>query len=135
MHRSDDGGATWRAVTGMSGQTVLALAVAPTTPPTLYAGTASGSIFRSVDGGAIWNETYGSNGDYVTTIVINPTVPTRVYAIASSSGVLRSIDGGLTWNIWRGFDEATALAIEPVQPTVLYVGTWRGVQRWTGDDR
>ncbi len=140
VHRSDDGGATWRAVTaGMSGQRVLALAVAPTTPPTLYAGTgsgASGSIFRSVDGGATWNETdITSPADSVSAIAVDPTVPARVYAVASSPGVLRSIDGGLTWDIWRRYDIATALAIEPAQLAVIYVGTWRGVYRWTVDDR
>ena len=63
LYKSVDGGANWRqSSNGISYQfgatfllTVNNLAIDPTTPPTLYATTTSGGIFKSTDGGGQWN--------------------------------------------------------------------------------
>ena len=56
VFKSTDGGATWSAVnTGCRSPRVSALAIDPTTPTTLYAGTDGGGVFKSTDGGASWS--------------------------------------------------------------------------------
>jgi hypothetical protein len=62
----------------------------------------------------------------VTAVVVDPTNPNKVYLGAAQGGVWRSLDGGNTWTAI--FDSAQSLAIgalamSPVDPTKLYVGT------------
>src|SRR5439155_904852 len=53
LFKSTDGGTNWQP-TGLARTNVRAIAIDPTTPTTLYAGTDSG-VFKSVDGGATWS--------------------------------------------------------------------------------
>lgn len=55
VFKSADGAATWTAMsgTGLTNQDIQALAVAPLTPPKIYAGTQSG-MFRITEGDTIW---------------------------------------------------------------------------------
>ena len=55
MFKSTNGGANWSAVnTGLTDTEVYALAIDPTTPATLYAGT-YGGVFKSTNGGGDWS--------------------------------------------------------------------------------
>ena len=54
VFRSDDGGATWRALPGAHGKSIRALAMAPSDHNTLVIGALDG-VFRSRDGGATWD--------------------------------------------------------------------------------
>jgi hypothetical protein len=67
---------------------VQALAINPTTPTTLYAGTGDGGVFKSTDGGATWtaNSTGLTNLD-VQALAINPTMPTTLYAGTDGNSV------------------------------------------------
>jgi hypothetical protein len=51
VFKSANGGATWSA-TGAGPTNVLALAIDPLNPNTLYAGTYGGGVFKSTNGGA-----------------------------------------------------------------------------------
>ena len=44
----------WTSI-GPEGGIILALAIDPTTPSTLYAGTDGGGVFKSTNGGAAWS--------------------------------------------------------------------------------
>ena len=74
--RSDDGGATW--TTGVSGPTqtgVTALAVAPSVPGTLYAGTQyrfGGGLFKTTDGARNWSSL--PIGVAVESIAVDPSM-------------------------------------------------------------
>jgi hypothetical protein len=84
---------------------ILALAIDPVTPTTLYAGTEHGT-FKSMDGGGSWRWVTSlpdTNSDYVEMLhvdrlVIDLTTPTTLYAATWGSGVLKSTDGGESWN-------------------------------------
>ena len=55
MFKSTDAGGTWTAVnTGLTNATVLALAINPSTPTILYAGT-FGGVFKSTNAGGSWS--------------------------------------------------------------------------------
>jgi subtilisin-like proprotein convertase family protein len=104
-------------------------------------------FLKSMDGGATWRlldsldnrpafsaRTHDFNGSTAFKIVVDYTNPDVVYAALATSGAIdpnipgdtgggvwRSFDGGLTWTRTRvGF--ATDLAIDPVNPEVLYAG-------------
>jgi len=97
VFKSTDGGATWSAtgLTGVGG--VLALAINPLTPSTVYAGTSGGGVFESTDRGASWNAT-GLTSVGVLGLAIDPSTPTTLYAGTDPSGVYKSTNGGANWN-------------------------------------
>ena len=59
---------------------VLVLALDPTTPTTLYAGTRDG-VFKTTDGGTSWSSvnTGLANLD-IRALALDPTTPTTLYA-------------------------------------------------------
>lgn len=65
----------------------------------------------------------------VTNIVIHPTNENIVYVGTAQGGVYRTLDGGTTWTALT--DDALslangALALDPLDPTTLFVGTGEG---------
>jgi len=131
VYKSIDGAANWFPVNhGLPGNNVTALAIDPTDPATVYAGTTG--VFKSIDGGANWVD--ASNGipdiDQVHALAIDPSSPSTVYAGTSdgaqglNGGVYKSTDGGLNWVPSRAgmpIDAGiTALAMDPKDPSTLY---------------
>jgi len=53
--KSTDAGASWQTMnTGLRETQIVALAINPAQPTSLYAASASGQIFRSTDGAVTW---------------------------------------------------------------------------------
>jgi photosystem II stability/assembly factor-like uncharacterized protein len=106
--------AVWRPV-GPYGGTVTILAVSPSDPQTVLAGTTADGVFRSADGGATWQRSIDYNGT-AWPIVFDPRRPGTVYASVGLS-VLRSRNGGKTWTSFAGGPPSTnviiALAVDP----------------------
>lgn len=103
IHKSTDGGKTWRKIkSGLPSEHVgrIGLAVAPSNPDTVYAVVESidkkGGIFRSTDFGETWelrNE-YQGQPMYWCHIVVDPKNSERLYFMDVYSQV--SDDGGKT---------------------------------------
>src|SRR5262245_38596977 len=97
-------GAVW-TTHGPNDGHIGAIAVDPSTPTTVYAGTDSGGFFKSLDRGDTWSpiDTGISDVEFLTMtgIAVDPVTPTRIYASASlglSGGILRSTDAGASWS-------------------------------------
>ena len=86
---------------GPYGGDVMALAINPTTPGTLYAGTDGGGIFKSTDAGGTWSAVNtGLTSPNVRTLAINPTTPATLYAgTVFGAGVFKSTNSGATWTV------------------------------------
>jgi cysteine-rich repeat protein len=122
--KSTDGGATWSGV-DFPGLPVFD----PKNPMTLYAGA-----LKSTDGGETWNATGLPAGLFVDPLVIDPKNPMTLYVGAYpcvncdlGASVYRSTDGGDTWStVVTGLPSdvfwITALAVDPINPTTLYLG-------------
>ncbi|MBU6430609.1 MAG: hypothetical protein KGR26_16445, partial [Cyanobacteria bacterium REEB65] len=55
VHRSEDGGATWKMINnGFATTNVRSIAQSPTDPKIFYAGTNGSGLYRSKDAGEIW---------------------------------------------------------------------------------
>ena len=55
IYKSRDGGRTWTNISkGMSHSRVIAMAVDPSYPATVYAGTKGDAVYKSYDGGQRW---------------------------------------------------------------------------------
>ena len=98
MFKSQNGGASWSDVNGtfLTNTDVLALAVDPLTPGTLYAGTDSGAVYKSTNGGDTWEAASEGLGDvrYVSALAIDPQHPINLYA-GTSEGVFKSTNGAV----------------------------------------
>jgi len=98
VYQSTDGGLSWPAMSlpaGISPVTIGALAVAPSSPATLYVTLfVDPRIFRSDDHGATWRQVgllLRATGDSQA-IVVDPRSPDRVYT-ANWGGIFTSTDG------------------------------------------
>ena len=129
----------WTSI-GPYGAGISSLAIDPSTPTTLYAGTGVG-VFKSTDGGATWFQvntglsTSSEGGLDVTALVVNPSTPSTLYAGIFGGGVFKSTDGGANWfesNTGLG-TWVTALAIDPSTPTTLYHGGPYGLSKSTDE--
>ena len=73
---------------GPAGERIQALAIDPTSPSTLYAGSSRGGVFKSTDGGGSWSAVnsglthpnLGGRLPVVNALAINPLTPSTVYA-------------------------------------------------------
>lgn len=111
---------TWSR-SGVPGERVTALAVQPTSPPTIYAGTAGGDIHRSTDGGASFAlvERIGSP---VTQLVADPGDPQVTYAVAWD--LYRSGDGSAWTSVGLAPGETKlGLAVDPSDGRRLFATT------------
>ncbi|HYV19922.1 MAG TPA: hypothetical protein VFC25_12930 [Verrucomicrobiae bacterium] len=153
IYKSPDRGATWfRYDDGLTyyetcpncylykwHQYVNRIAVDPSNPLTLYAGTSysgdpsTGGVFKSEDGGRSWRRagegllTAGSRG--VSDVVIDPRQGHDLY-IATFDGIYRSQDGAISWDPLRERIEdpvPRTIALDPRSPGALYAGTAAGV--------
>ena len=136
LFKSTDGGGSWTetnwGLTSGSYNFIVALAIDPLTPSTLYAGTNEG-VSKSTNGGASWTEVLTGTGRDVTCLAIDPLTPSTLYAGARNDGIVfKSTDGGASWR-FRGLSGRTvgAVAIDPVTPSTVYAGTNFGVAKST----
>ena len=136
LFKSDDGGSHWRSVaTGLKG--VYTVAVDPDRPATvLAAGSTSpgqtapspDSIARSTDAGRTWTRAAFATR-WVSVVAVGG--PNAYAGTADGFGVFGSTDGGRTWRSIgpRGVIYVQALAIDPRNPSVVYVGAPFGTTR------
>src|SRR5688572_21800963 len=114
--KSDDNGASWRPTgDGLTNIAVNALAIDPTVPEIMFAGTGEGyfreeirgtglplrgtGIYVTTTGGRTWQQLPATNTPdfhWVNDLELGVNNPRRIYA-ATRSGVWRSTDGGATW--------------------------------------
>jgi hypothetical protein len=120
---------------GPYGGSVHALAINPTTPSTLYAGTYGSGVYRTTDSGGRWTAVNTGLSDLdVHALAINKTTPSTLYAGTYGGGVFRSTDSGGGWTaVNTGLDGSgvCALAIDKTTPSTLYAGTHWGTFRST----
>jgi|GEM_PF-991918 len=111
---------------------VTSIAVDPTNPNIIYAGTMydfsagiDGKLFKSTDAGTTW-DTLVIGGSY-TNVLIDPLNSNIVYA--TPRGIIKSCDGGQTWqSITNGIylpaeTQVGSLIMNPKNSEILYVGT------------
>ncbi|MGP8259890.1 MAG: WD40/YVTN/BNR-like repeat-containing protein [Acidobacteriaceae bacterium] len=131
---SQDGGLTWTSQPEMRGQSVRALAIAPSDPKIMVAGTLEG-VFRSQDGGAHWQRISPEDNKEiheVESIAIDPTDPGMIYA-GTWHLPWKTSDGGATWtSIKEGIIEDSdvfSILVDPKQPKVVYLSACSGIYK------
>jgi photosystem II stability/assembly factor-like uncharacterized protein len=127
-------------------QAIGALAVAPSDPAIVWAGTGEAwairdadvmgdGIYKSTDAGATWTNMGLRETGRIGRIIVHPTNPDIVFACAlgratgpqQERGVYRTTDGGRTWTRVLFVDPNTGcsgLTMDAHDPNVLFAGTW-----------
>jgi photosystem II stability/assembly factor-like uncharacterized protein len=128
VYKSTDGGDNWKeSNNGLTRRDVVAFAINPASPATLYTGTNAG-IYKSTDGGDSWNFS-GSEltSSVVRSFAIDVRNPETVFAAIYLRGIYRSTDAGQSWMlINNGLDnpDIGGLVIDPQNPSTVYAGTY-----------
>jgi photosystem II stability/assembly factor-like uncharacterized protein len=119
------------------GGRVSDIEMSPTSFDTIYAGIASGGVFKSIDGGLNWypifDETYTmSIGD----LVVDPTNPNIIYVgtgevnggggsvTYGGNGVYKSTDAGTTWNHLglETTESISRIVVDSSNPQKIFLG-------------
>jgi uncharacterized repeat protein (TIGR01451 family) len=137
LYKSLDGGQSWSPTSFESSYLEVTLAVHPTDPQTLIAGTGEGA-FKTEDGGATWRPLELAPGLFnisVKTIAIDPVDPNIIYVESpgATGNVRRSVDRGTSFqrlmpNFYDG-SNAESLLVDPDRPhRVLAAVPWGSVR-------
>jgi photosystem II stability/assembly factor-like uncharacterized protein len=113
---------------------VNGIAVAPSSPSTIFAATDSG-LYKTTDGGANWAQSGSFSNVYA--VIFDPQNPQTLYVSAAYAGIFKSTDGGGKWPaINSGFPNASGpaakvLAIDPLNHSLIYATGRDGIFRST----
>jgi photosystem II stability/assembly factor-like uncharacterized protein len=157
LWKTENEGTTWEPVLETGPSTAIGdVAIAPSNPQIVWAGTGEANIFRSSqsgagilkssDGGKTWQHMGLAGTNTVARIVVHPANPEVVYVAASGHewtlnperGVFKTIDGGRNWEkVLSVSDEAGAidLVMDPKENDTLYAATWQRTRRKWNDPR
>ena len=152
VFKSVDAGIHWQPVfDDQPAASIGALAIAPSDPNVVWAGTGEtfirsnvsigNGIYRSTDGGEHWEHRGLDMTGRIGRIIVHPDDPDRVWVAAMGScygpqqerGVFRTTDGGQSWERVLFVDENTGasdIIIDPHNPRILFAGMWQ-MQIWT----
>src|SRR6266571_1861615 len=151
--RTTGAGNTWQPLMQQEGAAAIgALAVAPSNPRILYAGTGQegarydlmpgDGVYRSDDGGEHWKHVGLEATRHIGAILVDPGDPERVLVAAlghafgpnPARGVYLTTDGGRRWQpVLQAGDSVGAvdLALDPLAPRVVYAAMWqRRMRPW-----
>lgn len=146
IFKTTDAGVTWKPLFQHEPvASIGALAVAPSDPNILYAGTGESTIrtdasygdgvWRSADGGKTWQHVGLDDTRHIGSLLVDPKNPDDVLVAAlghvwgpnRQRGVFLTTDGGKTWHKTLYVDEDTGavdLARDPARPDSVYATTW-----------
>jgi photosystem II stability/assembly factor-like uncharacterized protein len=156
VFKSMDGGNRWEPVFDkQSAAAIGALAVAPSEPGTVWAGTGEAwairdsdvmgnGIYKSIDAGRHWTNMGLPHSGRIGRIIVHPTNPDVVFACVlgrltgpqQERGVYRTIDGGQHWEQVLFADANTGcsgLSMDPHNPRTLIAGMWQAEMRTWGE--
>ena len=144
---TQDAGRTWQPIFDREPVgSIGAIAIAPSSPTTLYVGTGEADMrsdiaqgdgmYRSTDGGAHWRQVGLTDSRQIARILVDPSDPDLVYVAAlghpygpnAERGVFRSRDGGRHWTkiLYENADTgAVDLAFKPGDPKTIYAALWQ----------
>ncbi len=144
---STNAGRTWNPIFDREHVgSIGAIAVAPSSPTTLYVGTGEADMrsdiaygngmYKSTDGGKTWTHIGLADTRQIGAIVVDPHDANVVYVAAlghqygpsTERGVFKTVDGGKTWTKVLYKNENTGaidLAMDPQNPNVVYAALWQ----------
>ena len=143
----DDGNTFVPVFDKATAQAIGSLAVSPSDPNIVWAGTGEAwairdadlmgdGIYKSTDAGATWTNMGLPESGRIGRIIVHPTNPSIVYACVlgratgpqQERGVYRTTDGGRTWNrslFVDGNTGCSGLSLDAKDSNTLFAGMWQ----------
>jgi photosystem II stability/assembly factor-like uncharacterized protein len=119
---------------GKTQSNVYSLAISPSNPQIMYAGTEPGEIYRSSNAGNTWDCVSLDDffGYGVTALAVHPTNPSIAYA-GGNLGVFKTTDAGTLWTNVLPENQlgVNEIWVEPAQGLVVLAATEKGLYRST----
>jgi photosystem II stability/assembly factor-like uncharacterized protein len=147
IFKTRNGGTTWEPLfDDQPVSTIGAVAVAPSDPSIVWAGTGEANnrqssswgdgVYKSTDAGKSWKKMGLGDSHHIGRIVISPADPNTVYVAAGGRlwgpskerGVYKTTDGGKSWTNVLFINEdtgATDLAMDPDSPGTLIAAVYQ----------
>jgi photosystem II stability/assembly factor-like uncharacterized protein len=148
--KTENAGRTWSPISdqGIPIGSIGAIAVAPSNPNVIYAGTGEPDIrsqhsygtgmYKSTDAGKTWTHIGLDATEHIGRVAVDPANPNRLYVAAlghvydanPERGLYRSLDGGASWKkiLFSAKDPnnvgAIDVALDPKNPRVIYASLW-----------
>jgi photosystem II stability/assembly factor-like uncharacterized protein len=125
------------------------IAVAPSDPNVIYAGTGEedsrnsispgGGIYKSTDAGRSWKLAGLEATQHIGRVVVHPTDPNIVYVAAlghawgsnPERGLYKTTDGGASWQLAKFVSDKAGfvdVAMDPGDANILYASSWERVR-------
>jgi photosystem II stability/assembly factor-like uncharacterized protein len=146
VFKSIDYGRTWQPIfDDQPTASIGALAVAPSNPNVVYAGSGEGlhrpdlsigdGIYKSTDAGKTWAHLGLRDGQQIPQVAVDPRNPEWIFVAVAGHpygpneerGVYRSLDGGKTFEKVLYRDEnigASDVQIDPTESQIVYAALW-----------
>jgi photosystem II stability/assembly factor-like uncharacterized protein len=150
VFKTTDAGRTWTPIfDDQPSASIGAIAVAPSAPDTVYAGSGESrqrpdlsvgdGMYKSTDGGAHWTHLGLRDGQQIAKIVVDPHDANLLYVAVlghpygpnAERGIYRSTDGGATFARVLFTDENAGgfdVALDPSDARTLYASLWAARQ-------
>jgi photosystem II stability/assembly factor-like uncharacterized protein len=145
--KSSDGGTTFKPVFDKQAvQSIGALAIDPSNPSNVWAGSGEGwtrnsvsigdGIYKSTDAGETWTNVGLPNSERITKIIVDPTngdtvyacVPGKLWSDSPDRGLYKTSDGGKHWElVLKGANLSTgcaSISLDPKDSKTLYASLW-----------
>ena len=153
LWKTTDAGVTWKPLWDhfpQASPAVGAVAVAPSDPKIIYAGTGEVNIrgnvvtgnglYKSVDAGKTWAFSGLADSQAIGRIIIDPNNPNIVFVAAlghpfgdnAERGVFKSTDGGVTWRKVLFVDDKTGASdvrFDPTNSKTIWAGMWQAYRK------
>jgi len=148
--KTTDYGLTWTPLfDDQPTQSIGTVAVAPSDPNIVYAGSGEGlqrpdlsvgnGLYKSADAGRTWQHLGLRDARQIAAVIVDPANPNRLFIAAlghpygpnAERGVFRSLDGGRTFEKVLYKDENTGaidLAFDPSNAQTIYAAMWAARQ-------
>jgi photosystem II stability/assembly factor-like uncharacterized protein len=144
--KSTDFGRTWNPIfDDQPTQSIGALAVAPSSPNTIYVGSGEGlrrpdlsigdGMYKSTDAGKTWHHLGLRDAQQIASIIVDPKDANRLFVAAQGHpygpnperGVFRSLDGGQTFQKVLYKDDNVGgmdLVFDPRNSQIIFASMW-----------
>jgi photosystem II stability/assembly factor-like uncharacterized protein len=147
--KSTDGGLSWHPLSDKTkdmSPSIGAIAVAPSDPNVIYAGTgeacirgdiiAGNGVYKSIDAGKTWTYSGLRDTHAIGRLIVHPKNPDIAFVAAlghpfgpnSERGIFRTTDGGKTWTKVLFKDENTGgidLSFDPNNANIIFAALWQ----------
>jgi photosystem II stability/assembly factor-like uncharacterized protein len=134
VYESRDGGEHWQPLNGIRGSRIESLALAPSDPRVLAAGTSKG-VYLSTDAGEKWQRISAeSNLEMrdITALAFDPVISSTIYA-GTPHLPWKTLDSGAHWQpIATGLiddSDIFSIRVDPNRPQLIFASACSGIYR------